>query len=70
MLTGHELKILRALESPKRTGDISNEAKINKTGIYKMLHRLEKKGLIEKYYKVYHLTQNGREVLQSYAFAP
>ena len=46
LLTGNEIKILRALKSPKEAQDIASATGINRTGIYKMLHRLEKKGFI------------------------
>ena len=66
LLTGNEFKILRALESPKEAQDIMGETGLNKTGIYKMLHRLERKGLIVQHGKIYQLTMRGREILQSY----
>ena len=66
LLTGNEFKILRALEIPREVQDIASETGINKTGIYKMLHRLERKGLIVKNDKLYQLTIKGREIQQSY----
>lgn len=66
LLTSYEFQILKALQIPEKPKEVSIETGINKTGIYKMLHRLEDKGLIERYNKIYHLTQNGREVLQSH----
>ncbi len=65
LLTGNEFKILQALESPKESQDIASGANINKTGIYKMLHRLESKGLVVRYGELYQLTLNGREILQA-----
>lgn len=66
LLTGNELKILRALESPKEAQDIAGKEGINRTGIYKMLRRLESRGYIVKYGRLYQLTVRGREILQSY----
>ena len=66
LLTGNEIKILRALESPRESQDIASETKVNKTGIYKMLHRLERKGLIVQHATIYQLTIRGREILRSY----
>lgn len=66
LLTGNDLKILRALESPRESQDIASETGINKTGIYKMLHRLERKGWIVQNGMIYQLTIKGREILQSY----
>lgn len=66
ILTGYEFKILQSLESPRESQDIASGANINKTGIYKMLHRMESKGLIVRYGELYQLTLNGREILQSY----
>ncbi len=66
LLTGNEFKILRALESPEEAQDIAGETGINKTGIYKMLHRLERKGWIVQHGMIYQLTMRGRDILQSY----
>ena len=66
LLTGNEIKILRALESPRESQDIASETKVNKTGIYKMLHSLERKGWIVQHGTIYQLTMRGREILQSY----
>lgn len=66
LLTGSEFKILRALEYPKEAQSIAGETGINRTGIYKILDRLERKGFIEKNGKIYQLRIRGREILQSY----
>lgn len=66
LLTGNEIKILRALKNPKEAQDIASATGINRTGIYKMLHRLEKKGFIDQPSTIYQLSIRGREILQSY----
>ncbi len=66
LLTGNEIKILRALESPKEAQDIASATGINRTGIYKMLHRLERKGFIDQHGTIYQLSIRGREIRQSY----